>query len=182
MYVATNETHESQDFIVNPSERPGLGELHMSSLIGGTHGRNGSEFMQEIIPVGWKLTGIQANVGENNLHLVRGIRFSLEDSTGAAQEKMIGDERGEWLALYNVPDGAELVGISGASGWYIDAIQFHFSDGSATPSYGGSGGDTIFDIRLNKKDDRHKGRIRGFYGSRDRQGIETLGLVFEPGE
>jgi hypothetical protein len=106
----------------------------------------------------------------------------VRDRDGTLQERTIGSSGGRWQPDYDVPSGVMLVGFSGAIGWYFDTIQFHFDDGKATPRYGGKGGDTAFDLRLNWNEQEYKGRLRGFYGSRDRQGIETLGFVFEPAD
>ncbi|MEZ4699055.1 MAG: hypothetical protein R2834_01895 [Rhodothermales bacterium] len=161
--------------------RPGPGEIHYSALLGGVHGREGEVIEQECVPAGSVLQAIQVNIGEKP-RLLRGVRCRFQTQAGAVEERVFGHDDGNWQDWYEVPAGVSLLGISGATGWYVDSFQLVFDDGSVTPVYGGGGGDTRFDLRLNKDPGAEGGRIRGFYGTLDRVGLETIGLVFDPAD
>ena len=63
----------------------------------------------------------------------------------------------EFAPEFRVHQGSKLIGISRRTGWYVDAVQFHFSDGS------------------------YRGEIRGLSGNAGDL-VEVLGLIFWPAE
>ncbi|MEM1136321.1 MAG: hypothetical protein AAGI07_10830 [Bacteroidota bacterium] len=164
------------------SALPGSGMLHYSAPVGGVQGASGKSFFTEVLPLGSKLQSLQVNLGEAPLKIVKGFRCKVLHTTGKVEEVLIGASDGNWQPEFEIDDAVEFVGISGASGWWFDNLQFHFSDGSMTPSYGGNGGDTTFNLFLNKKNGEYGGRIRGFHGISAEQGIATLGLIFDPAD
>jgi hypothetical protein len=154
--------------------KPGPGNLHFSAPMGSVFGAGGDRFSYDFIGSGQKIAAVQVN----SSHIVRGIRFRLSDG----EEVLVGQEEGEWSNWFALSSESQLEGISGRSGWYIDAIQFHFANGLASPEWGGKGGDTTFDLKLNRNTGHYPARIRGFYGTLDEYGIETLGLIFDPAD
>jgi hypothetical protein len=162
--------------------RPGPGAIHFSAPVGGVYGASGQAFTTDCLTPNSRLIALQVNLGPEPWCAVRGLRLKIADSAGAIEQVSIGAEQGDWQPLCEVPENVLLVGISGASGWYLDAIQFHFSDGSKSPRYGGSGGDSTFCLQLNEREGLVAGRVRGLYGTAHNDGIETLGLIFDPGD
>lgn len=162
--------------------RPGPRALHRSALVGGTMGAQGKLFETEVFLPGDKLKALQVCIGEDPLRLVRGFRFLIVDATGRERTVQIGHESGVWQPWFYLPRAGTLTGMGGASGWLFDSIQFFFDDGTHSPRFGGPGGDTSFDLRLNQQAGKDSGRIRGFYGTMDEAGIETLGLLFDPAD
>ena len=161
--------------------RPGPGALHRSAPLGGVMGAVGEPFEVEVLPAGQVLRRLQVCLGPPPLGLVRGLRFATVDTAGEHPRVItIGETEGAWQPWYEVGEGQILTGISGASGWAFDAIQFHFQDGSRSPRYGGSGGDTAFALDLRQPPGRAAPRWRGFYGTLSPLGLETLGLLFDP--
>jgi len=162
--------------------RPGPGALHFSAPVGGLWGARGGSFAVDCLGPADRLLALQVNLGPAPLRVVRGFRLRLQGVDGKAREALIGRSDGEWQDWWEAPQGARPVGISGASGWLLDALQFHFDDGSRSPRYGGSGGDTTFHLQLNRQSNRYGGRLRGFHGTATEDGLETLGLIFDPAE
>jgi hypothetical protein len=160
--------------------RPGPGAIHFTAPVGGTYGSRGEPFEVDFIKPGSSIVGIQVNLGPAPLHIVRGIRFKLAQSGGDPHIVLIGHVDGEWQEWHELPDNQKLTGISGASGWYIDAIRFHFANGEPSPRFGGPGGDTAFSLSLMNENGTSHGRIRGMHGTLAEEGIETLGLIFDP--
>ena len=169
-----------QRWSMEPAVRPGPGALHKSAPVGGVMGASGEPFSMEVLPLGARLRRLRVNLGSGPSYLVGGIEFETETSGGDLITHRIGAGTGAWQDWFTVPLGASLTGISGASGWFIDALQFHFDDGSASPRYGGAGGDTTFRLQLQASAEGTSGRLRGFYGTAADGLIETLGLVFDP--
>lgn len=64
-----------------------------------------------------------------------------------------------------------------AGGFSVDQLRFHLSNNSTTPTYGGTGVDHEFSVTLRKKDDKHVGRVVGFFGTQDVGRLESLGLL-----
>jgi hypothetical protein len=159
------------------SARPGPGAIHFSAPVGNLFGASGASFQADFLPPGQQIQSLQVNLGPNGL--IRGFRFQIH---GALKPSLIGHAEGNWQETFVIPPGHELVGISGASGWYFDALQFHFSQGLSSPIYGSEGGDTAFDLRIKAGAAGNAGRIRGFYGRYDETGLESLGLIFDPAD
>lgn len=143
-------------------------------------GAKGQAFTLDLLPAGHRLTQIEVKLGEAPLKLVKGLRFTVQHPGGQVRQTQIGAGQGNWQPPFSVPAGAALVGISGRSGWGLDALQFHFDDGSQSPTYGGEGGDTYFALRLHQRPALAPAAIRGFFGTYTAAGIETLGLLFDP--
>jgi|GEM_PF-1931552 len=163
---------------------PGPGMLHYSAPMGNAQGAKGEHFFKQVLPPNSKLTGIQVNagaLGNDSFTVIRGIKFFVEKD-GVLEEILIGLSEGNWQEKFELHQEAELVGINGASGWWLDKIQFVFSNGSTTPLYGGKGGDTTFNLKLNQQKGEYGGRIRGFHGIYNDLGITTIGLIFDPAD
>jgi hypothetical protein len=158
--------------------RPGPGAVHFSSPIGNSQGGGGDPFAIEILQPGDQLKDIAVHVDDSPARVIKGIQFTVE-RRDEERVFIVGDPNGPWNDPFIVPPGAELMGFSGASGWYIDAIKFHFSDGTVSPQYGGSGGDTFFQLHLGEQN-QESGRVRGFHGTMSNGAIESLGLIFDP--
>jgi hypothetical protein len=158
--------------------RPGPGSIHRSAPVGGLFGAQGNDFDEDFLCSGCRLLAVQVNADR----VVRGLRFRYAESSGVERELTIGNRQGAWQDWHPVPEGSVLTGISGASGWYIDRLRLHFSDGSHTPEYGGTGGDTEFSLSLRGFEPGSPSRIRGLYGSFDGTGIGQMGLIFDPAE
>lgn len=157
--------------------RPGPGAIHFSAPAGGTMGAQGKPFQMDFLTPETQLLAVQVNLGPAPMKVVRGIRFKVKREDGKEETILIGREDGEWRPWFEPTGGRKLTGISGATGWYFDAIQFHFEEGVRSPRYGGPGGDTSFELKLNQQ---NPGRIRGFHGTYTETGLETLGLIFDP--
>ena len=162
------------------SALPGPGMLHYSAPVGGVQGGSGHLFEEQTIPPENKLVGLQVNIGDPPLKVVKAIKFRVKDTDGIIYENVVGSPAGSWQREVVVKDDVELVGISGASGWWIDSIKFHFSDGTSTSAFGGGGGDTDFSLMLKKKNGNYDGRLRGVHGKYNSEGIVTLGFIFDP--
>ena len=161
-------------------EKAQLGEIHYSARVGGTIPTQGDTFLVQVLSEGDVLRRIQVGTNEEvNFQVVQALLLVVEDSVGQARELTIGNANSEWKESVEVPEGAELVGISGASGWWIGQIRFHFSDGSASDTFGGTGGDTDFRLLLSQRDKKWKGRWLGFWGTHTNY-LESLGLIFWP--
>lgn len=163
-----------------PHAKARLGEMHYSSLIGGTVGTRGKKFACELIGAKDRVLSLQVALSNDKLRIVKALRFETMNERGEQTVKTCGNEtNADWQPTFTIPAGRQLVGISGASGWYVDNLRFHFDDGSTTPLYGGKGGDTEFRVLLNKTNGQWKGHLRGFWGLSE-TAIEALGLIFCP--
>jgi hypothetical protein len=163
-----------------PTRKARLGEMHYSSLIGGTIGALGKKFSCELIGEKDRLLSVQVGLNENHLHLIKALRFEMLNERNERASKTCGNaDNVAWQAAFTVPAGRQLVGISGASGWYVDNLRFHLDDGTMSPTYGGKGGDTEFRLLLHQSGGKWKGHLRGFWGLSE-NAIEALGLIFWP--
>jgi len=115
----------------------------------------------------------------NDFQVVQAIRFFVENSVGELREVLVGNSDSQWESKIDVSTGTKIVGISRASGWWIDCIRFHFNDGSASLAYGGSGGDTDFHLLLSHRDNKWKGEWLGVWGA-NTDYLESIGLIFWP--
>ncbi|MGB3586643.1 MAG: hypothetical protein WBA23_08895 [Tunicatimonas sp.] len=164
------------------AQKAQLGEVHYSARVGGTVPSQGDTFLVQVLSKGDILRRIQVGVYQSGgSRVVQAIRFIVEDSVGKLQKILIGHADSYWKDEIDVPKGAELIGISGASGWWIDRIRFHFSDGSSSSDYGGGRGDTDFHLLLAQRDNKWKGRWLGVWGTHTDY-LESLGLIFWPVE
>lgn len=161
-------------------EKAQLGEIHYSARVGGTVPTQGDTFLIQVLYEGDILRQVQVGVNQNpDFAVVQALRMIVEDSTGQLQGLVIGNLDSKWEQVIEVPEGSELVGISGATGWWVDRIRFHFSDGSTSLAFGGKGGDTDFQLVLSQQDGKWKGRWLGFWGTHTDY-LESLGLIFWP--
>ena len=166
----------------NVAARPGPGAIHYGAPVGGIYGAAGTSFQADFLQPLTRILSLQVNLGPAPAKLIKGMKFRLRQEGGKVETLLIGNPEGDWQEAFSIPEGNQLIGISGASGWYLDALQFHFSQGLTSPRYGGDGGDTEFDIRIPSKREGKSGRIRGFHGSYATEGIENLGLIFDPAD
>ena len=163
------------------TRRAESGDTHYSAPVGGVVGSQEERFFNEFLRRRDEIRSIEVAVSQQrNFRVIQCIRIRVDRRRGEDEIITIGNPAGADFQREFRPRGrAELVGISGRSGWYIDAIRFHFSDGDVTPMYGGEGGDTSFDLRLAEAyNGRYKGRVIGLYGTAG-SFVESLGLIFE---
>ena len=161
-------------------EKAQLGVVHYSARVGGTVPTQGDTFLLRALTEGDILRTVQVGVNRDvNFRVVQALKLVVEDSLGELQELTVGNADAKWEESVEVPEGAELVGISGASGWWIDQIRFHFSDGSVSSTFGGPGGDTDFQLILSQRNEKWKGRWLGVWGTQTDY-LESLGLIFWP--
>ena len=153
-----------------------LGELHYSARVGSTVVTEGDSFRVMVIPEEGRLRSVQVSVARAVVH---GLRFVYTDAQGLEHTKTVGPDDGNWQPPFRIPADRQLVGISGAAGWWIDAVRFHLDDGTTSPRYGGGGGDTEFSLLLAQRDRQWKGRLMGFWGTAGDH-VESIGLVFWP--
>ena len=165
----------SQSFSL-PNRKANLGEVHYSARVGCTVGIEGEQFRALVVPEGGRLSSVQVAAGGSVVH---SLRFRYTDADGKEQTHLVGNEDGDWQKPFVIPPGHTLVGISGAGGWWIARLVFHLDDGTTSPAYGGTGGDTDFRLLLVQRDGRWKGQLMGFWGTVGEH-IESLGLVFWP--
>jgi hypothetical protein len=166
-----------------PAKKAQLGEMHYGPLVGGTTGTEGTKFALEFFQsTKDKLKAIQVGLTTGKAKVVRAITFVIERASKKMDTLTIGAQDCDWQPWYNLKKNQILIGISGAGGWFIDAIQFHFNNGSTTPVYGGNGGDNDFKLTVHKKKNNlFTSELRGLWGT-IANNIETLGLVHMPME
>lgn len=159
--------------------QPPKGQGAHSPLMGNTAA--GKEFKAEVIPDGGRLVSIQANVGpwKQFGDVIKGVKFVYEDAKGKRQTAQIGPCDGKWEKAFDVPAGAQLVGVSGSYGLVIDNLQFHFSDGTKTPSYGGKDGDLDFHLAVKPHEGRLPYIVRGLHGKATDTSLLAIGLSLE---
>lgn len=161
-----------------PIKKPLLGEIHYGNQVGGILGQEGEteQLLFADNEDGISLKSLRVCLSKAGI--VGGFEISLADGS----QHTFGNIEGTWQKPFEISKDQRLIGISGAAGWFVDSIRFHFSDGSETPLYGGNGGDLDFKLLLNKDGKRNfKGRWIGFWGSASHS-LETIGLVFWPVE
>ena len=168
-------TLSAQSFSI-PAHKAQLGELHYSARVGSTVVTEGDSFRVMVVPDGGVLQSVQVSVAGSVVH---SLRFVFVDAQGEAHTTNVGPDDGDWQPPFEIPADRLLVGISGAGGWWIDAVRFHLDDGTTSPRYGGTGGDTECSLRLARRNDQWKGRLMGFWGTAGEH-VESLGLVFWP--
>jgi hypothetical protein len=167
-----------------PNRKFQSGELHYSARVGGVLGEEGKPFLEDFLNRRGEITSIEVGESpERNFRVIQCIRIEYRRGNGNREKVTLGNPDGaRFRNPYRVGGRQELVGFSGRGGWWIDAIRFHFSDGSVYPTYGGDGGDTSFETILRpERNGRYRGRVTGFYGSAG-QYLESLGLIFEPAD
>ena len=166
-----------------PDRKTQLGEMHYSAPVGGVTGTQSPVFVTEFLTPGNELLAIEVGTtGNPDFLVVQCLRFRYrEGHSGREQTYTVGRATdADFAPPHRVPTGTNLIGISGRGGWYIDAIQFHFADGSSSPEYGGAGGDTTFRTLMTQRvDGSYRGEVRGLYGHAGEL-VEVLGLVFWP--
>jgi hypothetical protein len=148
----------------------------------------GKEFKIDLIPSDERLVSIHVNLGKWQTfdNVVKGIKLVAENANGKRSEATAGPCDGKWERPIEVPKGARLIGVSGNYGLVIDGLQFHFSDGTKSPLFGGERGDLDFQIAV-KKSVAGPGRkggqfpmiVRGLYGKASEDGFMGVGLILE---
>ncbi len=162
---------------LTPSHKPLLGDIHFGNRVGGEIAQEGQTQKLICLENGARLQSIQVNLTTAK-NVVKGIKMTVLEGNQKLKTYAFGDTNGVWMPKVMLKKNQNLVGISGSMGWFIDAIRFHFSDGSQTQLFGGGGGDIAFRQVFNKnKKQEYKGRWIGFWGSATDQ-LETIGLVF----
>jgi hypothetical protein len=163
-----------------PTSKPRLGEVHYGNRAGGLIGQEGPTQQLLFLAEGDQLLRLQVGLTAAG-NVVKALRFVVQQRSGAQAMYLFGEAIGAvWQPVVAVKKGRSLVGISGAGGWFIDNLRFHFDDGSTTPRYGGTGGDNDFQLLLTKSPKGHyRGRLMGLWGSATDQ-LESVGLVFFP--
>ena len=161
-----------------PDHKARLGELHYSARVGSADITEGEPFRVMLASEQTTLMSIQVAVVGGVVHA---LRFVYVDSLAQPHTITVGDDDDSWQPPFFVPSGRKLVGISGAGGWWIDRIAFYLDDGSVSPTYGGSGGDTEFQLKIAQSNGSWKGHFMGFWGTVGEH-VESIGLVFWPVE
>ncbi|HVJ83060.1 MAG TPA: basic secretory protein-like protein [Planctomycetia bacterium] len=140
--------------------------------------RGGRRFQTPLPASPARLSAIHVNVGawRGVGPVVKGLKLVETSPDGKSRETAIGPAGGEWKKPVELKADVELVGISGKSGSILDSLRFHFSDGSQSESFGGSGGDNEFRYLLKKKDGKFIGAVGGFHGRADDAAILAIGL------
>ncbi len=151
------------------SSRPGPNNLHFSNLAGSPFPL-GQRFI--FLPEeGSKLTGLELAT----THLVQAVKLVYEKD---GREHFLQAGVNNATNYQSIPLTSELVALSGQSGWYLDALKFHFMDGAETPLFGGPNGDVSFHTGIHKKQGVWQGQVVGLWGYADEVGLEALGLIF----
>ena len=175
----------SQNLWQAPSAKAQLSEVHYSPLAGGVVGRQGRLREYRLSPDSAAARIVSLQVGltpREDWRIVQCLRVVYERLPGTPDTVLLGGGDGaDWQPAYRLREGQTLTGVSGAGGWFVDAIQFHFSDGAASARFGGAGGDTGFAVRLQSRPDGSpRSTLLGFYGSTHDGLLESIGLVFWP--
>lgn len=136
-----------QEEVVLSDHKSLLGEIHYGNRVGGIQAQEGKSIEVIVFEESDVLNGIQVFLSEHKV--VTGFQLEVEQEKGT-KIFSFGNTSSIPQKRYCVPSNLRLVGISGASGWYIDSLAFTFDDGSSTPRYGGVGGDVNFRLELNK--------------------------------
>ncbi len=171
---------------ISPVRKAQLYEVHHSARVGGVVGSTQADLLEwRLSPdsTAARLLSIQVGLTPRpDWRIVQCLRLRYLNPQGHVDTIQIGGaDFAEWATPIELKAGQQLLGISGAGGWFIDAIQFHFSGGQVSPRFGGSGGDTTFDLRIQTRPDgQPRGALLGFYGSIQDSLLESLGLVFWP--
>jgi hypothetical protein len=153
---------------MNDPLRPGPNDLHFSTLAGSPFPQ-GEKFLLLLED---ESTLLRLELATT--HLVQAIKLVYEKD-GRNHTLQAGNPSSNWQSVSLTSD---LVALSGRSGWYIDALEFHFADLSETPLFGGAGGDVRFHIGLHQKEAVWQGQVVGLWGYADEVGLEALGLIF----
>jgi hypothetical protein len=149
--------------------QPGPNDLHHTALVGTPHPSGQAFEMSSEIPAHLLKLELAAT------HLIQAIRLTMQHQ-GNQQIIHVGHPNPpHW---HEITHPQNLVGLSGSSGWYLDALQFHFRDGSHTKRFGGDRGDSDFQLSLAKRNGVWQGEVVGLWGYANPTGIESLGLIF----
>jgi hypothetical protein len=164
-------------FILAPARADSPKEQATKSPLAGT-GLGSLRFETPFVPDGGRLESIEVNLGRKfGGTVVKGFRFVGKTADGNRVETVIGPAAGKYDKPIELKEGVEVIGVSGKHGVVIDSISFHFSDGTASPIAGGSGGSEEFKLILREKDGRHRGRVRGLFGLADQDTVTGVGLM-----
>lgn len=143
--------------------------LSKSEVCGSVRGRNTlAEFYREV-PANAQITDIQAYGG---LYVDGFTIYYTKNNRQTSESVQIGSKGGSAYPRFDVRPGLSIVGLNVRCGDALDAVQFVFSDGSTTPSYGGMGG-SPHEIRLSEG-----AKMRGFFGKQDGYLLD-LGMLFK---
>ena len=168
-----------------PSAKARLSEVHYSPLAGGVVGRQGPLREYRLSPdsTAARITSLRVGLTpREDWRIVQCLEVVYASSGGRSDTLLLGGADGaDWQPPYRLRENQTLTGVSGAGGWFVDAIQFHFSDGATSARYGGTGGDTAFGLHLHAQPDgTPRSTLLGFYGSEHDGLLESIGLVFWP--
>jgi hypothetical protein len=169
-----------------PVRKAQLGEMHYSSPIGGTTGAQGTKFSCPLMGPSGRVRWAQVGLTSGSPVVVQALRFAVQEPGQRTREIVCGDgEDADWNPPFPIPGERQLVGLSGATGWMVDNLRFHLDDGTASPLFGGPGGDTTFQVLLHRDaQGKWKGHLRGFWGTFTQaplpRGLESVGLIFWP--
>ena len=172
-----------------PAAKARLGEVHYGPRVGGVIGADTALVEWRLSPVDSLAAAIlSVRVGltaRPDFRVVQCVRVVYLGAGGTPDTAYLGRPDGaDWQPEVSLNVGQQLVGLSGAGGWFVDALQLHFSDGAVSPRYGGPGGDVAFATQLRELPGGggYRGRLLGFYGT-ERDGLlESIGLVWWPVE
>jgi len=135
-------------------------------------GNGGREFSGPLLPDDAIITAIQVNSGRN----LDGIKISYRTADGKSHTVQYGAVGGDLQKAVTSDAGVHLIGISGRAADRVDAIRFHFSDGTMSELFGGNGGKE-FKLMVPEKNGRYVGHIVGFKGKFGRV-IDNISIVY----
>jgi purine nucleosidase len=176
-----NTVQKNRNTYQAPSTKAKLGQLHFGNRVGGTFGQEAETKQYLFANNNTIVKSVQVGLTPT-LGVVQCIQIEVETNGKPEVITMGSTENAVFQKKHLLKINQKLVGIKGASGWFIDRLAFVFSDGTTTPMYGGNGGDNEFSLVLAKDTKgKYKGELTGFYGSATNQ-LESIGLVFWPNQ
>lgn len=152
----------------NPA-RPGPDDLHFSAPAGSAFPQ-GRMYVLLAEP-GEKIAEVRLAASA----IVESVEVVFESKEGGRRTDAAGASRGS--EPIQLPAHGRLLGISGRSGWHVDALALHW-EGSRSMPVGGPGGDTTFHLVSCYRDGQYQADVAGLWGYCDDEGLESIGLVF----
>lgn len=137
--------------------------------LGPAGGQGGTPFETYTVPAEARITEIHLFTNT----YIDALQVVYVDAQGETQTlPRVGGMGGDRV-VFRLRDGEYLTGISGHTGWYVDAVRFHTNQ-RISPTYGGSDGSEDFAFKAADNQE-----VAGFFG---RAGwyLDALGLVMRP--
>lgn len=138
------------------------------STVGPTGGKGGNAFADYVVPENGRVSAVHI-YADRYIDAIQ-LEYATETGERALLPK-IGGLGGE-LNVFALDDDEWIVGISGESGWYVDALRIH-TNKRKSPIYGGQGTQEFFFLAS-------KGSaVVGFFGRADWY-LDALGVYTRP--